>query len=168
MKDVETPAPSEPGLEEPEAENGKMSFLEHLDELRQRLLRIIIYVGVGFLSSFYFAQNIYNFMSQPVMAVLPPGQKLVFTSLPDPFRLYMKVAILAGIFLTSPFILYEVWKFISPGLYRKEKKFAIPFLVCLSASVRRRRRFRLLHCSTEGVRIPGEVGRSISADDYRQ
>jgi len=129
MKDVETPAPSEPGLEEPEAETGKMSFLEHLDELRQRLLRIIIYVGVGFLSSFYFAQNIYNFMSQPVMAVLPPGQKLVFTSLPDPFRLYMKVAILAGIFLTSPFILYEVWKFISPGLYRKEKKFAIPFLV---------------------------------------
>jgi sec-independent protein translocase protein TatC len=129
MKDVETPAPSEPDLEEPEGETGKMSFLEHLDELRQRLLRIIIYIGVGFLSCFYFAPTIYNFMSLPVLAALPPGRKLVFTGVTDPFRLYMKVAILAGIFLTSPFILYEVWKFISPGLYRKEKKFAVPFLV---------------------------------------
>jgi sec-independent protein translocase protein TatC len=130
MKDVETPTPSESVLEEPEGENGKMSFLEHLDELRQRLLRVIIYIGVGFLSCFYFAETIYNFMSQPVLAALPAGKKLVFTGVTDPFRLYMKVAILAGIFLTSPFILYEVWKFISPGLYRKEKKFAIPFLIC--------------------------------------
>ena len=129
MKDVETPAPSEPDLQEPEGETGKMSFLEHLDELRQRLLRVIIYIAVGFVSSFYFADDIYNFMSQPVQAVLPEGKRLVFTGLADPFRLYMKVAILAGIFLTCPFILYEVWKFISPGLYRKEKKFAIPFLV---------------------------------------
>ena len=129
MKDVETPAPSEPDLEEPEGETGKMSFLEHLDELRQRLVRIIICVAVGFLSSFYFARNIYDFMSLPIRTALGEGKKLVFTGVTDPFRLYMKVAILAGIFLTSPFILYEVWKFISPGLYRKEKKYAIPFLV---------------------------------------
>ena len=72
MKDVETPAPSEPDLEEPEGETGKMSFLEHLDELRQRLLRIIIYVAVGFLSSFYFAQNIYDFMSLTGQGGLSP------------------------------------------------------------------------------------------------
>src|SRR5262249_9008485 len=99
------------------------------DELRQRLIRIIIYVSVGFLSSFYFADHIYHFMSLPIKAALPAGKKLVFTGITDPFRLYMKVALLAGIFLTCPFILYDVWKFISAGLSRKEKKFVVLFLV---------------------------------------
>jgi len=114
---------------EPEDESGKMSFLEHLDELRRRLVRIVTYIGIGFLACWYFAPEIYRFLAVPVTRSLPPGGKLAFTKLTEPFSLYIKVAFLAGIFLTSPFILYEVWRFVSPGLYRKEKRFVIPFLV---------------------------------------
>jgi sec-independent protein translocase protein TatC len=126
----EAPPELEPGPDaELEEESGKMSFLEHLDELRKRLLRIIIYVGVGFLSTFYFHQQIYWFLSVPAMKALPPGQKLVFTKITQPFSTYVWVSVLAGIFLTIPFILYEVWKFIAPGLYRREKRYVVPFLV---------------------------------------
>jgi|WetSurMetagenome_2_1015567.scaffolds.fasta_scaffold81567_2 sec-independent protein translocase protein TatC len=114
---------------EPEQESGKMSFLEHLDELRKRIVHIVIYVSVGFLVCIFFCKPIYDFLALPITRTLPKGIKLVFTKPTDPFTLYMKVALLAGIFLTLPLILYEVWKFIAPGLYRKEKKYIVPFLV---------------------------------------
>ena len=110
-------------------ESGKMSFLEHLDELRKRLIRIIIYLGIGFVACFYFSKDIYNFISVPITQYLPAGYKLAYTNPTDPFTLYIKVALLAGVFLTIPFSLYEVWKFIAPGLYRKEKKYVVPFMV---------------------------------------
>lgn len=113
----------------PPEESGKMSFLEHLDELRKRLVHVAAYIGIGFLVSWFFHKQIYDFLAAPLMKVLPPGQKLVFTAVTEVFTVYMKVAFLAGIFLTIPFILYEIWKFIAPGLYRKEKKYIIPFLV---------------------------------------
>ncbi len=120
----------EAGAPEPEEEeSGKMSFLEHLDELRRRLVRIVTYIGVGFLASFYFHKEIYRFISAPIVKSLPEGTKLAYTNPTDPFTLYMKVALLAGIFLTIPFSLYEVWKFIAPGLYRKEKRYIVPFLM---------------------------------------
>ncbi len=130
MKDstIEKDPAKEQDNESPEEESGKMSFLEHLDELRRRLVRIITYVGIGFLASFYFAKHIYHFISIPMLKALPPGTKLAYTNPTDPFTLYMKVALLAGIFLTLPFTLYEVWKFIAPGLYRKEKKYVLPFM----------------------------------------
>ena len=87
----ETAAP-EP---EQEAESGKMSFLEHLDELRKRLVRIITYVGVGFLASFYFHRQIYQFLAAPITSALPPGTKLAYTNPTDPFTLYIKVSVLA-------------------------------------------------------------------------
>src|SRR6266545_6219769 len=114
---------------EPEEESGKMSFLEHLDELRRRIIRILLYVVIGFCASFYFAERIYGFLAVPVVAALPPGDKLVVTTVTGAFAIYVKVAVLAGIFLTIPLSLYEVWKFISPGLYRKEKKYVVPFLM---------------------------------------
>ncbi len=114
---------------EPEQESGKMSFLEHLDELRKRIVHVVVYVSVGFLVCIFFSKPIYDFLALPMTRALPKGAKLVFTKPTDPFTLYMKVALLAGIFLTLPFILFEVWKFIAPGLYRKEKKYIIPFLV---------------------------------------
>jgi len=121
----------EAGSTEPEEEpdKAKMTFLEHLDELRKRLLRIITYVGIGFVASFFFARQIYNFISQPIKKVLPPGTSLAYTNPTDPFTIYIKVALIAGIFLTAPLCLYEVWKFIAPGLYRKEKKYVVPFMV---------------------------------------
>lgn len=112
-----------------EHETGKMSFLDHLDELRKRLVHIAIYLAVGFFASFYFSKRIYDFIAVPITQSLPKGAKLVFTNPTDPFTLYMKVALLAGVFLTLPFTFYEVWKFIAPGLYRKEKKYVIPFLL---------------------------------------
>jgi sec-independent protein translocase protein TatC len=115
---------------EPEQESGKMSFLEHLDELRKRLVHVAVYVAVGFLACWVFAKRIYDFLAIPITNSLPVGTKLAFTKPTDPFILYMKVAFLAGIFLTLPLIFYEVWKFIAPGLYRKEKKYVVPFLVC--------------------------------------
>jgi len=129
MSDVTTELEAGTGSPEPEAESGKMSFLEHLDELRKRLVHIAGYIAIGFLLSWFFHERIYNFLSHPLVKVLPPGQKLVYTSVTEVFTVYMKVAFLAGIFLTIPFILFEIWKFIAPGLYRKEKRYIVPFLV---------------------------------------
>ena len=129
MSDETAELETDTGTPEPESESGKMSFLEHLDELRKRLLHIVAYISVGFIACWFFAKPIYNFLAVPITRTLPAGTKLAFTKPTDPFTLYMKVALLAGIFLTLPLTLYEVWKFIAPGLYRKEKKYIIPFLV---------------------------------------
>jgi len=128
MNDTTAELESGTDKKQPETESGKMSFLEHLDELRKRLVHIVAYVGVGFLVCWFLAKRIYDFLAIPLTASLPEGAKLAFTKPTDPFILYMKVAFLAGIFLTLPLILYEVWKFIAPGLYKKEKRFVVPFL----------------------------------------
>jgi sec-independent protein translocase protein TatC len=129
MTDVTTELENSTSPPEPAEESGKMSFLEHLDELRKRLIRIVTYLGSGFIVCWYFSKHIYRFIERPVNAALPPGTNLVYTNLTDPFILYMKVAFIASIFLTVPLSLYEVWKFIAPGLYRREKKYVVPFLV---------------------------------------
>jgi len=130
MKDSVKELEAEDGAAELEGESAKMSFLEHLDELRRRLVRIALYVGIGFVASFYFSKRIFQFLSVPMLRSLPEGTKsLAYTSPTDPFTLYIKVGLLAGIFLTIPFTLYEVWKFIAPGLYRKEKRYVVPFMV---------------------------------------
>jgi sec-independent protein translocase protein TatC len=129
MKDTAPLARLQDASEQENGESAKMTFLEHLDELRKRLTHIIAYIGVGFLASFYFHKQLYDFLAIPFNKVAPAGRRLVYTNLTDPFTMYMKVAFVGGIFLTIPFILYEVWKFIAPGLYRKEKKYVVPFLV---------------------------------------
>jgi sec-independent protein translocase protein TatC len=129
MSDATAELEPNTGTPEPENESGKMSFLEHLDELRKRLVHVAAYIAIGFAVSAFFSKQIYNFLAIPITKALPPGVKLAFTKPTDPFVLYMKVALLAGIFLTLPLTLYEVWKFIAPGLYRKEKKYVIPFLI---------------------------------------
>ncbi len=130
MSDVATELNSEKDESELEIEAGKMSFLEHLDELRRRLVHIAIYIAVGFAVSWGFREQIFSFLSAPLIKALPPGQKLVFTSITHPFTVYMKAAFLAGIFLTIPLTLYEAWKFIAPGLYRREKRYVVPFIFC--------------------------------------
>jgi sec-independent protein translocase protein TatC len=123
----DSPTGLEDDAKEPESENesGKMSFLDHLDELRKRLVHVVAYIGIGFIAGWVFAKPIFHFLAIPVTRL---GIKLIFTELIVPFTLYMKVAFLAGIFLTLPLSLYEVWKFIAPGLYRKEKRYVFPFL----------------------------------------
>jgi sec-independent protein translocase protein TatC len=111
----------------------EMTFLEHLEDLRKRLLGSIIALLVAVIPSWMFSQDIYRILSRPVTQYLPEGTKLAFTSLTAPFTLYMKVAFLSAAFFTSPFIFYQLWKFIAPGLYQKEKKYVIPFVVFTSA-----------------------------------
>jgi len=108
---------------------GKMSFLEHLDELRKRLIYIVYSLIAGCVVAYIFIGRIFDFIMKPMQQVLPPGSYLQFTSGAEPFMLYIKIGFLAGIFISSPLILWQVWKFIAPGLYTHEKKFAIPFVL---------------------------------------
>ncbi len=105
-----------------------MGILEHLDELRRRLVRALVVFMATFMACFAFAEQIYSFLARPIYRFLPEGTKLVFLGITDPFILYIKVAALAGLFLGSPLILYQVWGFVAPGLYRREKRLAAPFI----------------------------------------
>ena len=116
---------------EPE-EGGKMSFLEHLDELRKRIIRALIAVVIGFLIAIFFVYDIFDFIYRPMQALLPPGQKLIFTEPTEAFTLHIKLALMAGLLLASPFVFTQVWLFVAPGLYAHEKKWAIPFVVMSS------------------------------------
>jgi sec-independent protein translocase protein TatC len=107
----------------------KMSFLDHLEELRKRLIVSFIAVAVGFLICWKYAEAIFAKIQEPLTKFLPPGDKLAYTRLTAPFFLYMKVAFFAGIFLAAPVILLQVWLFIAPGLYKKERRYAAPFII---------------------------------------
>ncbi len=106
----------------------RMTLIEHLEELRARLMWSIVAVFVGFLLCWYWAQPIFAWMAMPITQFLPAGDKLAFTGLVDPFMLYMKVALLAGIFLASPVVLWQFWLFVSPALYRHERRLVVPFV----------------------------------------
>jgi sec-independent protein translocase protein TatC len=109
-----------------------MGFLDHLEELRQRLIYSAIAVAVGFFVCWGFREKIYAFMQRPIMDALRANglsDKLVYLNPVEPFNLYLKIAALAGLFLTSPFVLYQVWMFISPGLYRNERRYVVPFMI---------------------------------------
>ena len=108
-----------------------MSFLEHLEELRRRIIYCIIAVAIGFFLCWGYAESIFGLMQRPIMEALKRNgmaEKLVYLSPTEPFNLYLKIGALAGVFVTSPFILYQVWLFISPGLYRREKRYVVPFM----------------------------------------
>ena len=108
-----------------------MSFLEHLEELRRRLIYSILAVTVGFFACWNYHEFIFTFVQRPIMEALQRNgmaEKLVYLNPTEPFNLYLKVAALAGLFVTSPFVLYQVWMFISPGLYRNEKRYVFPFM----------------------------------------
>ena len=108
---------------------GKMSFLEHLDELRKRLILCVVALVVGCIISFFFITDIFNFVIGPLKAMLSNGGTFIATEPAEIFMLYLKVGALMGLCLAIPFILWQFWLFIAPGLYAHEKKFAIPFVV---------------------------------------
>lgn len=107
----------------------RMTLLEHLEELRKRLLVSLAALLVGFLLCWSWAKPIFAFLAKPLTQFLPDGEKLAFTGLVDPFMLYVKVAALAGVFVASPVILHQVWLFLSPALYRHERKIATLFIL---------------------------------------
>jgi sec-independent protein translocase protein TatC len=117
------------GFDEDVEELPRMTLIQHLEELRNRILRSLLALAVGFGVCFFFAKPIFRFLQQPILDYLPEGKKLVFLKVTDPFVLYMKVAALAGLFLVLPYVLFQVWRFIAPGLYRHEKRYSVPFIV---------------------------------------
>jgi sec-independent protein translocase protein TatC len=115
--------------EDEEVPGAKMSFLEHLDELRRRIVISLVGVLVGCLISFAFIGRIYDFIMRPLAAMLPTGSVLVWTEPTEAFVLYLKIALLCGIIMAAPVVLSQIWLFVAPGLYVREKRLAIPFVV---------------------------------------
>ncbi len=115
-----------------ESEQGKMSFLDHLDELRRRIIYALVAVLVGLGISLFFIGPLFQFIFKPMQALLPAGQTLIYTDPSEAFFLQIKIALMAGLILASPVVASQVWLFIAPGLYAHEKKLAIPFIVMSS------------------------------------
>ncbi|QEW08211.1 twin-arginine translocase subunit TatC [Nitrincola iocasae] len=104
-------------------------LISHLVELRQRLMRAVLAVFLVFLGLFYFANDLYLFMSAPLTALLPEGTSMIATDVTSPFFAPFKLTLVAAVVLAMPYILHQIWSFIAPGLYANEKQFAIPLLV---------------------------------------
>jgi sec-independent protein translocase protein TatC len=114
---------------------GAMAFLEHLDEFRKRIVRSLAATGVGALIAFAFIGRLFDFLMEPTRRVLPPGSTLIYTDPSAVFTLEMQLAMIAGLVLASPYVMFQVWRFIAPGLYTHEKRFAIPFVLLSSAGL---------------------------------
>lgn len=130
-------AAPEPGEDETDPEwsdhsGGKMSFLEHLDELRKRIIWSLTALGVGTVVAFYFHNEIFDFVMRPMQALLPKGGTLIYTDPTEAFMLHIKLALIAGLILAAPIVFTQVWLFIAPGLYAKEKRMAVPFVAMSS------------------------------------
>ncbi|UCE84535.1 MAG: twin-arginine translocase subunit TatC [Deltaproteobacteria bacterium] len=106
-----------------------MPFTEHLEELRRRLIICFVAVGVGFVICYFFSKQLFEILMRPLLQVMPPEESLIFTALPEAFFTYLKVALLAGIGLASPVIIYQFWRFIAPGLYHKERRALMPIVL---------------------------------------
>ena len=115
-----------------EASGGKMSFLDHLDELRRRIIWALAAVLIGFAIACVFYQQLFDFVIGPMRAMLPKGQTLIYTEPTEALMLYVKIAIIAGILIASPGVMAQVWLFVAPGLYSHEKKMAVPFILVSS------------------------------------
>ena len=140
---IQNPPPKNPGNpENPDSDheedrlNGKqMSFLEHLEELRVRLLHSIYSIIIATGICFYFRDAIYAYLSKPLtdsLIAMHQNPRLGYLNPVDPFNLYIKLSIVGGIFLACPYILWQLWLFVSPGLYRNEKKYVWPFVLLTS------------------------------------
>ena len=115
-----------------EEENKKSSFVENLTELRSRLVKSIIYIFIFFIVCYFFAENIYSFLVAPYADAVKDDEnnrRMIFTALHETFITYLKVAFFAAMFVTSPLILTQIWKFVAPGLYKDEKRALLPYLI---------------------------------------
>jgi len=107
------------------AELPGMSLMEHLDELRRRIVHSALYLFAGFIAAYFFHERLYGFVEAPLDRL---HIKLNYTHPMDPLNLYLQVSLIGGAIIASPFILYQVWLFIAPGLYQRERRFVVPFM----------------------------------------
>ena len=112
--------------------NNQASFTTHLTELRSRLVKSVIYLFIFFVICYFFAENIYNFLVTPYAEAVKDDEvnrRLIFTALHETFITYLKVAFFAAMFISSPIIFTQIWKFVAPGLYKNEKRALLPYLI---------------------------------------
>jgi len=107
----------------------KLPLTAHLQELRKRLIFSFVAIGVGFFVCYYFKEYLFNILAAPLLKVMPIGGSLIFTSVAEAFFTYMKVTFIAAVILVSPLVLYQIWAFVAPGLYQKEKRYVVPFVL---------------------------------------
>src|SRR4051812_21689138 len=110
-------------------ETAQETFLSHLIELRERLVRALLIFGVCCIPMLYFSSEIYDLLAQPLMRSLPQGSRMIATGVISPFLIPMKIAMMAGFLVALPFILYQAWAFVAPGLYAHEKRLVLPLVV---------------------------------------
>jgi len=110
-------------------ETGTETFLSHLIELRDRLIRCLVAVGIAFIPAFIYSAELYDFLARPVISSLPVGSKMIATGVITPFLIPMKIGLLAAFLAVLPYVLYQVWAFVAPGLYAHEKKLVLPLIV---------------------------------------
>jgi sec-independent protein translocase protein TatC len=115
-------------MNKPETNDQPMPLVSHLTELRDKLLRAILAILIIFIGIFPFANDIYLVVSEPLRALLPPGASMIATEVASPFFAPFKLALMSALFLAMPYVLYQVWGFIAPGMYRHEKRLAVPLL----------------------------------------
>ena len=128
------------------AELPGMSLLEHLEELRKRIIHSGVYLIVAFFVAYAIREKLSAFMVKPITAALKAHNldpHLVYLNPVDPFNFYIKISLVCGAIIASPFILFQVWLFIAPGLYRQEKRYILPFMSATVGSISGRRIFRL-------------------------
>ncbi|MCK5836615.1 MAG: twin-arginine translocase subunit TatC, partial [Desulfobacula sp.] len=108
----------------------KSPFTEHLGELRDRLVRSFIAVGIGFVVAYFFKEKLFEILTAPLITAMGDNEntRMIFTGLPEAFFTYLKVSLLTGIVLSTPVLFYEFWMFVSPGLYRTEKRYFLPIV----------------------------------------
>jgi sec-independent protein translocase protein TatC len=155
-------------------EEARMTFIEHLEELRRRLLWSIAAVAVCFIITYNFSKRIFDILMQPIIKSLPKGSTLIFTRPAEGFTTYLKVAFFAALVLALPFILYQAWRFVSPALYKHEKQVAIPFIFfgtiffligasfCYFIAAPPAFKFLLSEYSSEYVRAFPTIGEALS------
>jgi sec-independent protein translocase protein TatC len=116
-----------------DSELPRMTLMEHLEELRKRIVRALIGPAVAFVACWSFREESAEYLARPIYQVLPEGTKLAFLGISDPFVLYFKRTGLVALFVASPFVFYQVWRFVAPGLYGRERRHALPFIFFTSA-----------------------------------
>jgi sec-independent protein translocase protein TatC len=119
---------------EPDDEgHGRMGFLDHLEELRARLIRSCLAIGVGMITAFIFRDRIAKVVLEPTLDALPQGTSLVATRMGETFAFYLDVALIGGVVIAAPYVLFQVWRFIAPGLHAHERRLAAPFILMAAA-----------------------------------
>ena len=151
-------------VEEQEEElSGQMSFFDHLGELRQRILHSLIAVGVAFAACWYFADYIFKVFYNLISST---GAELNQQGFTDAFTVELKMALMAAIFLSSPFILAQLWLFVSPGLYKRERRYALPFVVSATILFVLGGLFAYFIALPTGLKFLIDIGKDLNLKSY--